>query len=107
MATDNDKLFRQNGPGWDALIDPIVKRANEIGATIGQIKEKYGCLRVYLDPCYVDCDELEEMIDKAEADSATTCEMCGKIGHTMVKAHWWKTLCKEHAIDLDYRSKAE
>ncbi len=104
--TDNSQVFHECGAGWRDLIAPIVKRADEIGATIGQIKEKYGLLCIHLDPSYVDCDELEEMIDKAEMDSATVCEMCGKPGHTLVRAHWYKTLCKEHAIDLGYKEKA-
>src|ERR1700675_4256173 len=85
MTTDNHKVFRDNGPGWDALIDPIVPHANEIGVTITQVKEKFGALRVYFCPGQADTDKLEEMIDAAELASATTCEMCGKPGLRMSK----------------------
>jgi len=106
MSNDNHQVFRENGPGWSALIDPIVTHANEIGVTITQIKEKFGCLRVYFDPGQADTDKLEDMIDKAELESATTCEMCGRAGLRMSKGGWMKTLCKEHAIELDYRRTA-
>jgi len=106
VATDNDQVSRECGNGWKELIDPIVTRANEIGATIMQIKEKFGMLRIYFDPGHTDCDELEDMVDKSELDSATRCEMCGLPSHMMVKGGWYKTLCKEHAIDLGYKGKA-
>jgi hypothetical protein len=106
MSNDNHKLARECGPGWNDLIGPIVIRADETGATIVQIKEKFGMLRIYLGPGDVDCDELLDMIDKAEMESATTCEMCGKPGVTMAtgsNGHWLKTLCKEHGTELGYR----
>jgi hypothetical protein len=103
MSNDNHLVSIECGPGWKTLIDPIVTRANEIGATITQIKEKFGCLRIYFDPGQADTDKLEDMIDKAELESATTCEMCGKPGVTMTSGHWLKTVCKEHATELGYR----
>lgn len=103
---DNDQVFHECGPGWKSLIDPIVTRANDMGATITQIKEKFGLLRIYFDPGHADCDELEDMVDQAELDSATRCEMCGEPAHMMLKAGWRKTLCKIHAIDLGYKEKA-
>ncbi len=106
MSKDNHLVALECGPGWSSLIDPIVRRANEIDATISQVKEKFGMLRVYLGPSHVDDDELCDMIDKAEMDSATRCEMCGAIAHMLVKGGWYKVLCKEHAIELGYRSKA-
>ncbi len=106
MSGDNSKVFWECGNGWRALIEPIIQHADEIGATITQIKEKYGFLRVYFDPGHVDCDTLEDMVDKAEMDSATRCEMCGANAHLMVKGGWYKVLCKEHAIELSYKDKA-
>lgn len=105
MSKDNHLVAIECGPGWGFLVAPIVQRANEIDATISQIKEKFGMLRVYLSS-HVDDDELCDMIDKAEMDSATTCEMCGKPGVNMTNGGWLKTLCKEHATDLGYRRKA-
>lgn len=106
MATDNDKVYRENGAGWNDLIEPIMKRANELGATVTQVKEKLGMLRIYFSPGQADCSDLEEMIEQAEIDSATRCEMCGQPGITMTTGSWLKTLCKEHSTELGYRRKA-
>jgi len=114
MTTDNHQVFIECGPGWLPLIEPILKKANELDATVMQVKEKFGSLRVYVEPgycdcdeLYCDCDELEEMIDSAEMASCTMCEMCGKSGIRMRRAGWYKTLCKEHASELGYKEKTE
>lgn len=102
MTTDNDNVFHECGPGWSGLVAPIVAHANEIGVTITQVKEKFGCLRVYFDPGQSDTDKLEDMIDAAELASATICEMCGAAGLRLSKGGWQKVLCKQHAIELGY-----
>lgn len=63
-----------------------------------QIKEKYGTLRFYwraaLSP---DADaKVEEAIDRAEARSACTCEICGEPGR-MYGPGWLTTRCTAHA----------
>lgn len=103
MSKDNHQVYTEFGPGWNSLLAPIAQLANELDATITQAKEKYGELRIYFDPGQADTDALEEMIDRAEEESRRTCEMCGKLGHLMVKGIWYKTLCKEHATDLGYK----
>lgn len=107
MSNDNGRVSRECGNGWSALIDPIVKRADETSATIMQIKEKFAQLRIYLGPSAVDDDELCDMIDAAEQASATICEMCGKAGLRHTTGSWLKTLCKEHATELGYRRTAQ
>jgi len=58
-----------------------------------QVKEKYGTLRFYMN---LSDARVEKIIDKAEALSAKTCEMCGKPGKLSSTAQnrgWLKTLC--------------
>jgi hypothetical protein len=107
---ENERVYRECGPGWSRLINPLVLRATEIGARVEQIKEKFGGLRFYWSPAE-DSDEkddieLAELVSQAEADSFKTCEMCGVAGQTMIKAGWYKTLCPEHARDQGYREYA-
>lgn len=102
----NCDIFRECGDGWEGLLAPIIAEADKAGATLSQVKEKYGRLRVYFDPGTSNTDKLEDLIDQAEADSATVCEMCGKPGHLMVSGTWLKTLCAEHALDLGYKTRA-
>ena len=99
----NNQVFWECGPGWKSIIDPLIAACNRRGARIDQIKEKYGSLRFYYTPAGFGWDDhLEDLVDEAEAESERTCEMCGKPGYTRVKAHWYKTLCNEHAIDQGY-----
>lgn len=75
------------GPGWADL----VSRAYDLlpdGATLQQVKEKFGGLRFYADP-HVDG------IDAIENESETVCEDCGKPGHPEPSPSWILTLCDE------------
>jgi hypothetical protein len=104
---ENEQVYRQCGPGWNRLINPLVLRATEIGARVDVIKEKYGGLRFYWTP-EDNGDtkaeiELEDMVRQAEEESFHTCEMCGAAGNLMLKGSWYKTLCPEHAKDQGYR----
>lgn len=103
----NSEIFWECGPGWGELILPIIKKADELGATIHQIKEKFAQLRVYFSSGIADCDELEDMVDAAALASATLCEMCGATGIRHHNGGWIKTLCKEHATELGFRRKAQ
>lgn len=100
MTSDNKQVFH-NHPGWKAIIDPLLAQADAEGATVLQIKEKFGGLRFYVDGS----DKLEEMISQAEADSFKTCELCGKPGVLRSTGSWLKTLCDDDARDLGYRKK--
>ena len=88
--------------GVEALIDamPEGDRYEDYGDgerctlyTIGQIKEKYGTLRFYMNGAEVDGSE--ELIEAAEEKSAKTCEVCGKPGETR-STSWISTLCDDH-----------
>lgn len=102
------------GPGWfpllyralseiDALVVP-----GETEFKVGQIKEKFGTLRFYVDvsgpPEIV--EKINAIADQAERETETTCEECGKLGKT---SDWhdgyYQTLCADHAIDAFDRNK--
>lgn len=61
------------------------------GSGVGQIKEKFGGLRFYVD---IATKEQYSLIDKAEEDSYHICEYCGEPG-TLTKGGWLKTLCEK------------
>lgn len=107
---NNNKVFRECGPGWEHLIVPLVQRCTELGGIVDQVKEKYGTLRFYFTPLGPAADGLwdafQDMVDQAEHESNWTCEMCGKRGYTMRKGGWLKTLCTEHSLELSYRERA-
>jgi len=58
-----------------------------------QCKEKFGGLRFY-----ISCapKEIHDMIHKAEEESYTICEICGKPGKLRDDLGWWLTLCNKH-----------
>jgi hypothetical protein len=106
---DNDKIYRQCGDGWKSLIDPLIQRCYVVGATVDQIKEKYGTLRFYYTPPNAGWDDkLEKLVDDAEYASARMCEMCGAEGKLLVnkRGSWLKTLCPGCALDLGYKDKS-
>jgi len=65
---------------------------------VHQVKEKYGTLRYYAEPCS-EHGELWEQFDALELEvenrSAVTCEDCGATGRLCVKGHWYRTLCDD------------
>lgn len=58
-----------------------------------QVKEKFGGLRFYIDPC-VDTitDQIYKVVDDAEKKSINTCEICGNSGQQRYDG-WVVTLC--------------
>jgi hypothetical protein len=78
--------------GWAELYGPLMERCRAEGASIFQIKEKFGALCFYVDNGN---DELHKAINEAEAKSLTICEQCGEPGK-LRGGGWWKTLCDYH-----------
>jgi len=111
MNRDSDKIFRECGPGWNKIVDPLVKRCTELGGSVQQIKEKFAQLRFYYYPgdpgTEKQWDDFEDAVRLAEAESARTCEMCGSAGIVMSNGGWVKTVCKDHAIELGYHTRSE
>jgi len=89
-----------HGDGWFGIlcemcekIDAICQANPEFYKTFkfDQIKEKFGTLRVYSSGGN---REIYDVIDKAEAESAKTCEECGTTeGNITTKGGWIRTLC--------------
>ena len=99
MKTPFELFGKECDDGWDGLVQPLIKRVTELEGSIFQIKEKFGGLRFYADlPEGVsdeDSDAFYEMVDKAEAASFQTCEVCGGAGKPRPTG-WIKTLCDKH-----------
>jgi hypothetical protein len=95
------------GDGWRDLVETAIGRiATAVAAVpggslqIGQIKQKFGTLRVYLDnslslPDLVNV-AIEEAIELAEARSACTCETCGNEGRLFKGGGQLHTACDIH-----------
>ena len=90
------------GPGWQALIEQLHADLLAIAPDyqIAQIKEKFGGLRYYVDctpeQTWAITEQMDGLINAAEAKSVTICEVCGKPGTLQVERSWMKTLCEEH-----------
>lgn len=80
------------GKGWADIIKTCYEACQYYHADIAQIKEKFGGLRFYISS---GPKELYDIINKAEEDSYSICEFCGKPGKAVSIRGWWKTLCKD------------
>jgi hypothetical protein len=92
------------GDGWRDLLQRACARIRAAVQADGgsfkatQIKEKYGTLRFYWEGALSPKSDakVEEIIDLAEARSASTCEVCGEMGQ-LYGPGWLTTRCAEHA----------
>ena len=92
--------------GWFTIIhnlceklEPIFKNYPEVYA--GQIKEKFGGLRFYVDSLYtieseVNRNHIESLIQHAEEEAYATCDVCGKPGEMHNFKGQYATLCNQH-----------
>ena len=93
-------FFVDTNDGWFDLIYDLCKKIDVIvnhehlDFGVDQIKEKFAGLRFYV---HNSNDEIRKLINKAEAKSFRTCEICGSTGTTYVSAGWYKTLCADCA----------
>lgn len=63
---------------------------NSVIPQVTQIKEKWACLRIYTES---KDQRIREILDAAEAKSATICECCGDPGDLTTEG-WEQTLCE-------------
>lgn len=95
--TQNDNLqWLDNLPtGWATLYRDFLGdlAANGITACVAQAKEKFGSLRIYLEP---EVPEAKPYIAAVEERSKTTCQKCGDVGELLVRDHLYATLCPVH-----------
>jgi hypothetical protein len=99
----------QHGDGWFQLLwrlcedlEPLVAEAEKQAAQpfeVLEVKEKFGGLRFYVNHC---TDAIFERIQKAEAESHHTCEVCGQPGKRRENG-WIKTRCDEHADTIGHQ----
>ena len=107
------------GHGWrpivEGLLDELLKYEGQIN--IGQIKEKFGGLRVYIDMMEdaVDGDAWDHpaygLIGAAENRCFEVCEECGGVDDVLVEpaeGHYWvKTMCSVCRGNYDEVLKAK
>jgi hypothetical protein len=96
--------------GWADLVHECHLNILEIDPKykINQIKEKFGVLRFYYqnDP-EIESNKIDDIIQKYELKSASTCEMCAQKGYLCKKKYWLKTLCFECSSKLGFEKKNE
>lgn len=119
MLPDRSKLTPESscmywgfavGDGWYNLVKQTLILAEQIckaypdngaGFQIAQVKEKFGCLRIYFDGWIIPKgltihnDPMWQIFIDAENKSAAICEVCGKPGKRN-KGPWVKTVCPFH-----------
>lgn len=82
------------GKGWAPIVLDADAELAELDPDyeIYQVKEKFGGLRFY---CSLGSDESSEIIARAEARAARTCEDCGSVRDvsTVLIRGWVRTLC--------------
>lgn len=89
------------GAGWKSLYVPLIARCKAEGVAVLQVKEKFGALRFYV---MGGSDDLHAAIKEAESKSSTICEECGAPGE-LRKGSWRKTLCDQHASEVNGRAQ--
>ena len=82
--------------GWESLVEKLIDDVIAIDPKIKiqQIKQKFGGLRFYVERYNKDVDQL---IEKAEIESESICEVCGAPGKIVEKNYWLQCVCEEHA----------
>jgi hypothetical protein len=93
---DIDQWVECVGEGWRPLVRGLDANLRDIDPeyVIGQVKEKFGGLRYYIDAFAGDADEGDRLVRAAEELSFKICEDCGTAGERCkVNAFWIRTLC--------------
>lgn len=98
LCEDLEKMDQEN---FDKLPEEVKAKSlleqNEIRLCVDQVKEKFGSLRFYISS---GTEEMYDRINKAEEDSTTICETCGKPGK-LRREGWFYTACDDHVNDQD------
>ena len=111
----------EHDDGWYKLLDECMaklqyfcdlcsKDGEEVQVVANQIKEKFGTLSFYTSVYGADNiqnDIIDDIIDKAEAKSARTCEVTGEHGEPCKKRGWYRTLSYEQARKYGYMACKE
>jgi hypothetical protein len=85
------------GDGWFELVRDALReiksKSGDKPPKLFQVKEKWGGLRMYMDPYN---DDVADVIRLVERKSGEICEQCGEAGELRTDSGWWMTLCDEH-----------
>lgn len=84
------------GPGWRLLVSGLDRNLRDLDPDykIGQVKEKFGGLRFYIDSFNGDIETANKLVNIAEEASFKICEDCGGPGVWSVRGGFgYRTLC--------------
>jgi hypothetical protein len=81
--------------GWFHLINDLCVKLNDISPNVEvvQVKQKFGGLRFYTGGV---TEEQYKLIQEAEEESYTICEICGLPGKRIVHNGWISVACENH-----------
>lgn len=101
--TDEEALASV-GKGWQPLVAEVLDKMDRVKFKVTQVKEKFGALRIYVDPAIPgggyaldDWDKMDNLTFGAEAKSRKVCADCGAPAetHRVGQSGWWVTLCPD------------
>ncbi|AYO78215.1 hypothetical protein [Sphingobium yanoikuyae] len=96
MSGNDNLLWLDHLPvGWAQLYRDLLSdlAANGIAACVDEAKEKFGSLRIYLEPRV---PAALPYIAAAEERSKVTCQKCGEPGELLMRNRIAATLCPVH-----------
>lgn len=84
------------GEGWHSLLVELHEQLHALDPNyvVGQVKEKFGTLRVYLDR-HAAHKEAWDIVETAERKSHSICERCSAPGVLRQDTYYLLTLCDE------------
>lgn len=88
--------MRESYPGWAYIISTLEVELSQYPYQLLQIKEKFGCLRVYANSQYYQ-SQINQIIERAEILSSMTCWKCGDKGTIRNCNGWYMAVCDEHS----------
>lgn len=94
-ANDNLRWLDHLPTGWAQLYLDLLSDLAAAGhkVSVDEAKEKFGSLRVHLEPRV---PEARPYIAAAEEQSAVTCQKCGEPGELLMRNRIVATLCPVH-----------
>lgn len=93
---DNLRWLDHLPAGWARLYRDLLSdlAANGFSVCVDEAKEKFGSLRVHLEP---KVPETRPYIAAAEERSKVTCQRCGELGDLLMRNRIVATLCPVHS----------
>lgn len=94
----NDPCWGYVPDGWRQLVIDLHKELVQVAPEyrIGQVKEKFGGLRFYVNLAYAEDCPARAIINKYEELSFKTCDVCAEPGMCGTVNNWVATRCAEH-----------